>query len=69
MGTRRYIPRITPSISTASAVNATRDAPPKPVVVVNDLPGDTMHGWRYLAFGPDGYLYIAMGDGGSGGER
>ena len=25
------------------------------------LPGDQMHGWRYIAFGPDGKLYIAAG--------
>ena len=25
------------------------------------LPGDQMHGWRYVRFGPDGKLYIAAG--------
>jgi len=25
------------------------------------LPGDQMHGWRYIAFGPDSKLYIAAG--------
>ncbi|HEV2606441.1 MAG TPA: sorbosone dehydrogenase family protein, partial [Xanthomonadaceae bacterium] len=42
-------------------IEAKRDAPPKPIVVVNDLPGDAMHGWRYLAFGPDGKLYVPIG--------
>jgi len=42
-------------------IETKRDAPPKPVVVVNDLPSDTMHGWRYLAFGPDGKLYVPIG--------
>jgi len=42
-------------------IEAKRDAAPKPVVVVNDLPADTMHGWRYLAFGPDGKLYVPIG--------
>jgi glucose/arabinose dehydrogenase len=42
-------------------IEAKRDAPPKPIVVVNDLPGDGMHGWRYLAFGPDGKLYVPIG--------
>lgn len=37
------------------------DAPPRPVVVVDDLPHDTMHGWRYIAFGPDGKLYVPLG--------
>lgn len=35
--------------------------PPQPVVVVADLPGETLHGWRYLAFGPDGKLYVPIG--------
>lgn len=35
--------------------------PPKPVVIRDDLPIETHHGWRYLAFGPDGRLYIAIG--------
>ena len=42
-------------------IEARRDARPKPTVVVDDLPGDTMHGWRYLAFGPDGKLYVPIG--------
>ncbi|HEY2344768.1 MAG TPA: PQQ-dependent sugar dehydrogenase [Xanthomonadaceae bacterium] len=38
------------------------DAPPQPVVVVGDLPGEAHHGWRYLAFGPDGKLYVPIGE-------
>ena len=34
---------------------------PNPGVVSDDLPGDTHHGWKYLAFGPDGYLYVPVG--------
>src|SRR6185312_5122519 len=34
---------------------------PKPVLVSNDLPSDGHHGWRYLAFGPDGWLYVPIG--------
>ncbi|HKE43924.1 MAG TPA: sorbosone dehydrogenase family protein [Steroidobacteraceae bacterium] len=37
------------------------DAPPKPVVVRSDLPTDRHHGWRYIAFGPDGKLYVPIG--------
>ncbi|QNM95323.1 PQQ-dependent sugar dehydrogenase [Chitinimonas koreensis] len=37
------------------------DAPPKPEVVRDDLPGDSHHGWRFIAFGPDGKLYVPIG--------
>lgn len=30
-------------------------------VVYDDLPSDTHHGWRYIAFGPDDKLYISIG--------
>ena len=36
-----------------------RIAPPK--VVRDDLPKDRHHGWRYIAFGPDGKLYVPIG--------
>jgi glucose/arabinose dehydrogenase len=35
--------------------------PPKPVVITDKLPSDKHHGWKYLAFGPDGKLYVAVG--------
>ncbi len=35
--------------------------PPAPVVVVDDLPTDKHHGWKYIAFGPDGQLYVPIG--------
>ena len=35
--------------------------PPKPVVVTNKLPSDKYHGWKYLGFGHDGYLYVPVG--------
>jgi len=35
--------------------------PPKPVVVTDRLPREGHHGWRYIAFGPDGWLYIGSG--------
>ncbi|GAP65280.1 hypothetical protein MBSD_n0569 [Mizugakiibacter sediminis] len=37
------------------------DDPPAPEVVTDRLPRDTHHGWRYLAFGPDGKLYVPIG--------
>lgn len=36
-----------------------RIEPPK--VVRADLPKDRHHGWRYIAFGPDGKLYVPIG--------
>lgn len=37
------------------------DQPPKPEVVTDKLPGETHHGWKFLAFGPDGRLYVPIG--------
>lgn len=35
--------------------------PPEPVVVNDSFPTDTMHGWKYIRFGPDGKLYVPVG--------
>jgi glucose/arabinose dehydrogenase len=35
-------------------------APPKPVAIAQ-LPTERHHGWRYIAFGPDEKLYVAVG--------
>jgi glucose/arabinose dehydrogenase len=37
------------------------DAVPEADVVVDDLPTESHHGWRYIDFGPDGKLYISIG--------
>ena len=42
-------------------IEARLDTPPQPAVVVADLPKETGHGGRYLAFGPDGKLYVPIG--------
>jgi glucose/arabinose dehydrogenase len=36
-------------------------SPPKPVVVNDQFPAETHHGWKYIAFGPDGKLYVPVG--------
>lgn len=36
--------------------------PPKPVVVYDKFPTDKHHGWKFIAFGPDGKLYVPVGD-------
>lgn len=35
--------------------------PAKPVVVRADLPKESHHGGRFIAFGPDGWLYVSVG--------
>lgn len=35
--------------------------PPKPVVVTDKLPPKTHHGGKFIAFGPDGKLYVPIG--------
>jgi glucose/arabinose dehydrogenase len=35
--------------------------PPKPSVVNDDYPRESHHGWKYIAFGPDGKLYVPVG--------
>ena len=37
------------------------DNPPAMEVVYDILPRDPQHGWKYLAFGPDGKLYFNIG--------
>lgn len=35
--------------------------PPEPVVIRDDFPRETHHGWKFIAFGPDDKLYIPIG--------
>ena len=35
--------------------------PPKPVTVYDKYPTDGHHGWKFIAFGPDGKLYVPVG--------
>ncbi|MEQ9404555.1 MAG: sorbosone dehydrogenase family protein [Cyclobacteriaceae bacterium] len=37
------------------------DNPPTPVSIYDDYPTDRHHGWKYIAFGPDGKLYVPVG--------
>ena len=37
------------------------EKPPAPVTVVGDLPTERHHGWKFIAFGPDGKLYVPVG--------
>ena len=43
-------------------IENTLDAPPPPAVVLDGLPTrGGSHTWKYLAFGPDGLLYVPVG--------
>ncbi len=35
--------------------------PPTPVNIYQNYPTDRHHGWKYIAFGPDGKLYVPVG--------
>ena len=35
--------------------------PPAPQVVNDTFPSDAHHGWKFIAFGPDGKLYVPVG--------
>ncbi|MGN6237145.1 PQQ-dependent sugar dehydrogenase [Dyella sp.] len=37
------------------------DDPPAPQVVNGSFPTETHHGWKFIAFGPDGKLYVPIG--------
>lgn len=34
---------------------------PRPVIVSDKFPGEMHHGWKYLRFGPEGWLYVPVG--------
>jgi glucose/arabinose dehydrogenase len=37
------------------------DSPPTPQVIYDKFPTETHHGWKFIAFGPDGKLYVPIG--------
>ena len=48
-------------ISKMPGIEAKLDSPPALETVYDILPRDLPHGWKYLAFGPDGKLYFNIG--------
>ena len=43
------------------AIEANLDQPPKPALVYGKYPTDGHHGWKFIRFGPDGWLYVPVG--------
>lgn len=43
------------------AIDTRLNNPPKPTVVTDKLPAETHHGAKFIAFGPDGKLYVPQG--------
>ncbi|MBD3180416.1 MAG: sorbosone dehydrogenase family protein, partial [Candidatus Latescibacteria bacterium] len=51
-------------ISRILRINSIEDnlaKPPEPEVVFDSYPEDRHHGWKFIAFGPDGLLYVPVG--------
>jgi glucose/arabinose dehydrogenase len=42
-------------------IEAHLDHPPQPIVVSDRFPTEGHHGWKFIAFGPDGKLYVPVG--------
>jgi glucose/arabinose dehydrogenase len=42
-------------------IEASLGTSPKAVLVTGTLPPETHHGWKFIAFGPDGLLYVPVG--------
>lgn len=55
-----YIAEIS-RITKLPGIESKLDNPGKPVVVKDDYPTESHHGWKYIAFGPDGKLYVPVG--------
>ncbi len=42
-------------------IESSLDSPPNPIVLNDTYPTEGHHGWKYIAFGPDGKLYVPVG--------
>lgn len=42
-------------------IDDVESSPKEPVLIYEDYPTDRHHGWKFIAFGPDGKLYIPVG--------
>ena len=55
-----YIAEVS-KISKLAGIESKLSNPGKPVTVYDKYPTETHHGWKYIAFGPDGKLYVPVG--------
>lgn len=55
-----YIATIS-SILQLPNIESNLNNPPKPVTIYDKFPTDNHHGWKFIAFGPDGKLYVPVG--------
>ena len=44
-----------------SAIESSLENPPSPEVIYDEFPTEKHHGWKNIAFGPDGKLYVPVG--------
>jgi len=56
-----YVSTVSGTIMRYDDIEAHLTDPPKSVVVTDRLPDDAHHGLKYIAFGPDGKLYVNVG--------
>tara|TARA_R110002072_G_scaffold59158_5_gene150794 strand:+ start:74432 stop:75601 length:1170 start_codon:yes stop_codon:yes gene_type:complete len=42
-------------------IDTSLESPPEPRKIIDDLPTDRHHGWKFIDFGPDGLLYVPVG--------
>ena len=52
-------------ISKIDKVEDVLDNPPKPTLIYDKLPKDEAHGWKFIGIGPDGKLYVPVGQPGN----
>jgi glucose/arabinose dehydrogenase len=55
-----YIAEVS-KISKIAGIESKLSNPGQPVTVYDKYPTETHHGWKYIAFGPDGKLYVPVG--------
>jgi glucose/arabinose dehydrogenase len=42
-------------------IEASLASPPRPTMIYGKYPTDRHHGWKFIRFGPDGWLYVPVG--------